>query len=201
MKYIKNDKLYLGSKEATIKENLTDILQYIYDACPLNYNKMKKLYEHIEVDNNYDCDFLGLKFENNLTEDDKYVYELIDEMNIENYDNVELIEELHNYLIQQRSARKLRINNVSKIKLINETGMNDYIFGIEELDWKLHYWAEYMVSNENNVRLHDLIIAAWKIKSHKFDLFYESCNGIKELGVLDHGYGTKREITAVISFN
>lgn len=201
MKYIKNDKLYLGSKEQTIKNNLKEIIKYIYYQCPLDYDQMKQIYKYIETDCEYDdYDLLYYEFETNLMQDNKYAYELIKDLD-NTYKNEELINELHNYLLLTKSPKKLRLNNIRQIQLINNNGINKDSSGIRDLDWKLHFWDEYMINNDDNIRFHDLIIAVHKIKSHKFDNWYELYTNISEFHVLDHGYGKKKDIIAVIKFD
>ena len=151
MKYIRNNKLFLGTKLSTIKNNLNDIIHYIYYQFSLNYYEMKKIYKHIELEKN------ELHFENNKIEDNKYIYEF---NNYLGHNNQKLIDELHNYLILNRT-KDLKLNNINKIKLINTTGINENIRHATNLDWKLHYWDEFIINNnKKSIRLHDLIIAA-----------------------------------------
>ena len=202
MIYIRNNKLFLGTKLKTIRDNLNDIIRYIYNYYGLDYEKMEKIYENIEYNNiifennlieNNLIEYNNLIFENNLIEDDKYVYKYyffrICEDN--DYKNKKLIGELHNYL---------KLNNINKIKLINNSGMNKSLVGINNLDRKLHYWDQYIINNDKkSIRLHDLIISAYKIRSHKFYNDSEAYAGITELDINKNGL--KKELIMVINFN
>lgn len=69
--------------------------------------------------------------------------------------------------------------------MINDCGIADHRGGVGELDWKLSFWPEYVVDGENgsNVTFHDLIIAAYKIRSHKFDECSEKFCEIDDLTI------------------
>ena len=206
MKYIKNNKLFLGTKLSTIKNNLDDIIRYIYDQYYLNHNKMVKLYDHIEFDNNNNNNNYAnnIIFKNNPVEDKKYVFLFDDLLNIDilgdcDYKNKKLIIELHNYLILNKSF-DLILNNINKVKLINNSGMNKNYYGSTYLDLKLHYWDQYIINNnDKSIRLHDLIIALYKIRSHKFSDSNEQYNEISELDIFKNV--RKKELVVVINFN
>jgi hypothetical protein len=88
---------------------------------------------------------------------------------------------------------KLYTDNVKFVALSNHRGDNDDARGIRYLDWKLYYWKEFDVYNESGITLHDLIIAAYKIKSHKFDAWFELFCNINSLRIDDDSLhiGTK----------
>lgn len=207
MTYIKNNKLFLATKSKTIQNNLLDVTKYIYNRL-LNYEEMTKIYAHIEYENDYDyfenlftgqiVDHYNIIFENNPMEDYKYVYELDENWDDYNYHNEELVEELSDYLKLNRSAKKLILNNINKIKLINNNGVNKNAKRITTLDWKLHCWAEYIVTNSTkSTRLHDLIIALHKINNRKFD--FRCTNDVKTNEFNVFKSGSKRELIVDIN--
>ena len=211
MKYIRNNKLFLGTKLKIIKSNLQDIIQYIYYQYKLDYNKMDKIYKHIESENDYDCIYDRHKpnniiFENNPIEDNKYIYKWNSyfwfDDNEDYYKNEKLINELHNYLCTNK-LKDLKFNNINKMKLINDCGIYNSIWEIRNLDWKLHFWNEYIINKKSSVRFHDLIIALYKIKSHKFDLWNEYYTGITELDISKNKFLSinKKELVMVINFD
>ena len=155
MKYIRNNKLFLGTKFLTIKNNLDDIIQYIYLYYYLNYDKMEKIYEHIELENNYGH---AMDFKNNSIEDNKYIYKRYKlDCDISNFKNKKLIQDLNNYLILNKT-KDLKLNNINKIKLINDSDICNNPNRAHELDWKLHCWHQYIINNNNkSLRIHDLI--------------------------------------------
>ena len=69
------------------------------------------------------------------------------------------------------------------------------------MDWKLHFWDQYIINNNNkSLRIHDLIIAAYKIKSHKFGNWFEDYEGILELDIYKNALLGKKELVVVIEF-
>lgn len=196
MKCIKKNRLSLGSNEKDIECNLSEVLQYIYDHCPLDYDVTDKLYKYVEVDNDYEFDIDDyfdtseyLTFENNPMLDNDYAYKLLrnyDENSIygRKYENSELIKELNNYFVVGHSPKMLRLDNVVRIKLINNREVFDIIRYIKKLDWKLHFWDEYVLFDQKGITFHDLIIAAYKIKCRKFDSECEAFDKFRDFIVL-----------------
>ncbi|AAV50319.1 hypothetical protein [Acanthamoeba castellanii mimivirus] len=212
MKYIKNNVLDLGSKDSYIKFNLSTVIDYIYNQIPLDYAEMNKIYKNIctELDD-------SPEFQSNLTEDDEYVYKF-NEILKKCYDeqemtkrkifdpdflNYKLINELHIYLTK-KSPKKLVIKSINSIKLVNNEGVNTDINGTTNVDWKLHFWPEFTIQNSECLTLHDIIIACYKIKSHKFENWYELyCNMFTEFYVFQNSNDKNiwKEIFAVIKFD
>ena len=85
-KYINNHKLNLGSNPHAIKKNLSDVLNYIYCYCPLDYDKMNIMYHSVYAENNYDFaedneniyEKIKIKFKNNINKDKKYFYKWVE---------------------------------------------------------------------------------------------------------------------------
>lgn len=216
MTYIKENSLKLKSKN--IHKKLNGILYYIYENCPLDYEKMKTQYKNVKGISNFDCvkhdpdiffksdtsnnsdtsdssdgsdneeldiyDRTRVSFEpsfkNNNSIDKKYIYKFKNKYDPAYEDNSEirkLILEINEYLTSgksiKKSAKKLKIRGIKKINIKNESGINNDVRGVRDVDWKLHFWDNYTVENENDITFHDLIFMAHKIKSHKFDTWYE----------------------------
>ena len=187
MKYIKDKSLILGKKETQIKENLDAIFDYIYYQIPLNHDKMVNLYKDVNVpisfDDTPDYDYYRdkLKFVPCDETDDKYIYKFKDEVDLESFDiNPIIISEIHGFLMKY-SPKKLKIGNYTDLKVSNYHGVNKDARGIRYLDWRLYFWEEYNISNDNGITFHDLIIAAYKVKSHKFENNYEMYCSIKNI--------------------
>ena len=210
-KYIKNKRLNIKRSDSSdlhhklkdARENLDDILSYIYHQISLDHNKMINIYKHLDVPITFDDsndspnnDYYRSKltFENYKEEDDIYYYNIDDDLDICYYENKSMIIELHNFLTEF-SPKKLRIGNYTTMLLKNEQGINKDARGVRYLDWRLYFWKEYEIEKESNITFHDLIIAAHKIRSHKFENNYELYCGIESWG------GTDNFLMATIKFD
>ncbi len=193
MKYIKSNILYLGITEAQIKKNLDKLIRYIYNQLPLNHDQMKKYYKNVKVpvsfddhdkSNDYDTDYYRseVKFVNCKDKDNKYSYEFDNELCMSYYDDSPFIKTIHKYLTK-RTPKKLKIGDFTSLHMFNECGINKDARGVRYLDWRLYFWPEYDIDKESVITLHDLIIAVYKIRSHKFENNYEMYCGIKYLNV------------------
>ena len=180
-KYIKHGILNLRKKsDKNLKNDITDILRYIYQQFPLDHKRMKKMYDHVKAPVNFDDDSDSdddyyrwkLKFVTNPKLDDDYIYKFHDVIDIDYYENKTLIDELHNFL-KKKKPEKLLLDEFDVIQLSNHKGVNDDARGVKYLDWRLHFWTEYEVDNDPQITFHDLIIGAYKVKSHKFETNYE----------------------------
>lgn len=192
-KYIKNNRLRLGKSESTFTRNLEKLMNYIYEQFPLDHDNMKQLYEHVRVPVNFDDTEYedneksnsyyrsALKFTCHYDKDDKYIYSFNNEFDSECYNNDPFIIELHEYLLS-KTPQELRIGRVELLYLTNDRGVNEDARGVRSLDWKLHFWNKYDVSKDEGITLDDLIIACYKIRSHKFENDYELFTGIKKAG-------------------
>ena len=179
--FIRYDMLDIGKTENEIEHNLEQIIKYIYEYFPLDHDKMIKLYEDVKVpvsfddedddDNDYRYD---LTFVSYPKPDDKYIYKFNDQLNFYGDVDDELyITEIHKYLAKY-SPKRLRIKGIKSLYLSNHRGVNSDARGVKMLDWKLHYWEEYGVGNDNDITFDQLIIALYKIRSHKFERWYET---------------------------
>ncbi|AVL95246.1 hypothetical protein ma859 [Moumouvirus australiensis] len=213
MKYIIDNYLDLGEKESEIYFNLESIIRYIYCQIPLDYNKMNEIYKDVQVD--YCFDYIRNnyiygepKFISNEMEDNKYIYKFKYELKeicfLEEDNNIELIREIHQYLTE-KSPKNLILKDIHTIKLINDDGNNEEKGGVRNLDWKLHFWPEYIISSEDDLKLHDLIIAAYKIKSHKFETWFEMFSKINSndsiIWCFSKNKNKCKEITVVLDFD
>ncbi|AQN67898.1 hypothetical protein [Saudi moumouvirus] len=206
MKYIKENILDLGTTESEIYQNLRTIFHYIYHQIYLDNKRMSNLYKHVKID--YISDSI---FTPSNIQDGKYFYTItkLDEsyfLDSEfDYDlNTKLLKELGKYLEEKR-AKDLILKNIHKLTLINNDGINNDPSGVIDLDWKLYFWEKFIVQKNRELTFHNLIIAAFKIKSHKFDSWYELFCDFKEenLFVSHHSNSKNRwmEITAVVEFD
>ncbi|AZL89928.1 hypothetical protein QKC54_gp0816 [Megavirus baoshan] len=205
MTFVKNNYLKIGLKEKNIKKYLKDIFEYIYQAYELDIEKMQHLYEHIESYDNH-----TYYFQNNSINDSEYVYrkKIIDLDNLFrpnrelfNESSHILIEEINTYLLTH-SEHDLIIKDFTKILLINNTGPDERKSKLYYLDQKLHFWPEYIM--EDKITFHDLIIAAYKIKSHKFETWFEMFAGVLEVHIEKH-YNpyieAKKQLTIVLKYD
>lgn len=181
MKFIKNNILILGDGKTLLK-NLDKLFMFIYHNVFLDHENMKKLYDKVIVPVNFD-DLdddddnyyrYRLKFISCKNKDDKYIYVFEEE---DNDDDI-FISELHNFL-SSNTPKKLKIDKFTSIVLSNHKGINTDARGVRYLDWRLHFWEEFSRTKNNGITLHDFIIAAYKVKSHKFENNYECYCGIK----------------------
>uniref|UniRef100_A0A6G6ABG9 Uncharacterized protein n=1 Tax=Borely moumouvirus TaxID=2712067 RepID=A0A6G6ABG9_9VIRU len=165
-------------------------------------------FEH-ELDGFY---FPGPDFMPNEMQDDEYVYKFKDELDEFYFPepylgediNNELIREMHEFLIE-KSPKKLILKDIRTIKLIKNKGVNEDRRGVRGLDWKLHFWPEYIISSKRSLKLHDLIVALYKIKSHKFEKWYEMFSRVSydDFIIFHNSDGKKKwkEITTVLEFD
>ena len=104
-KYIVKNVLNLGNTEKEIKKNLKDLFNFIYHHCPLDHNKMIKLYQHVIAPVNFDdIDSEGdyndyyryeLTFVSHQDIDKKYIYQFDKEkFNDRRYKNLSMIKEI-----------------------------------------------------------------------------------------------------------
>lgn len=194
--YVNRNSLYLGESRKEIKRNMNDILIYIYYQISLDHDEMKKIYENVKVPVNFDDDDdnriykdyyrYSLRFVNHYKRDKKYIYQINAELDIKKYKNKKLINEIHHFFIK-KSPEELYLNNIKYIELLNHCGINDNLGGIKCVDWKLHFWSEYQITSDVVcLSFHDLVIAAYKIKSHKFDNKYEAYHKIQKMIINDN---------------
>jgi Family of unknown function (DUF5868) len=199
MAYIINNKLNLGNNAEKIQCNLDSLLQYIYKQLPLDYDKMKEIYRNVKVPMDYD--YLAdekeihhyIRFVNNPTEDEKYAYKFDSVFSDTNYKNKKFINEVHAYLIK-KNPKELRLENISEIELLNCQDMNEDARGIRDVDWKLHFWKKFRIANLKCINLDDLIMASYKIRSHKFENWYEMFTSIRDCQITNSGSSTKLRV-------
>lgn len=214
-KYIRDDHMHIGKNMKKIKKNINTILYYIYTCIPLDYRTMTQIYSDtdnldFECESEYDS---GMEwnptgnaktndFCNNDETDREYYYlddnctELDTTYGVYNY---RLINEIRTYL-KNHSTKDLKLKNVAKIKLLNTVGINHNKRGTTPLDWKLHFWPEYAVCRHlhNEISFHDLIVAAYKIRSHKFENLYEHYEHGQVVNLKEGKYGFCIEFNAAM---
>ena len=186
--YIKKNTLSLG-KENEQLTNLNLLVSYIYYSCQLNHQKMLKLYQDLKVPVNYDDEEdydedyrWELGFMNCTKKDHMYEYDFDLKFIID--DENEFIKEVREYL-QNNETRKLKIAGATELVVYNNHGTYKTSRGVREMDWKLHFWPEFHVKKQNGISFHDMVIALYKVKSHKFEHGYEMYCGVKDLEIND----------------
>jgi Family of unknown function (DUF5868) len=60
--------------------------------------------------------------------------------------------------------------------MMSASGMNTSACDVRDIDWKLHWWNSYNISDNEGIKFRDIVIACYKIKSHKFEIEYEKYN-------------------------
>lgn len=193
--YIINNRLILDSfPKSELKIVFEEILKYIYQIYHLHHQDMCILYkktssifnyDSIEVEPNTKSKYEKFKFKPNSKIDSEYVYydyiERFDEFFYPNYLN--LIKEIHLFL-DSNEETDLKFGNIFGINISNKTGPNTSLNGIRSADWKLHYWDTYEIFSKTEISFDDLIVAAYKIKSHKFDTIYEEFSSIDNMDLV-----------------
>ena len=177
-KFIINNSLELNYNDPNILYYFNDIIRYIYYQFSLDYDLMTTKYVNIKVPMNYD--FINdadnihsfIHFSSHYIKDSDYYYIFDNNFKSFNYDYPSLISELHNFLCCNQPL-DLSFSSLVSLSLTNHHDINHDARGVRALDWKLYFWPSFTVSNNNFITLHDLIIACYKIKSHKFENYYE----------------------------
>lgn len=188
MKYIEDDELQFGDLLEEMISKFNDLILYIYHQFSLDYESMKTLYEERYCSIDYDYETSSsvvskyLKFDNHEEPDNKYKYIFVDQLKEYHYKNERFINEIHKYLLK-KPLKQLRFSNIKKILLNNFYGKNNSVKGVRDIDWKLHFWEWFEISDANNIRLHDFVVALYKIKSHKFDHYYEFYSKIQQFNI------------------
>ena len=190
--YVDHDILTLGDTEYNQKKNLYEMFKYIYYQFVLDHDKMKELYEDVLVPINFDHDevhdldlYSDLSFFPCQKKDHKYIYGYVDEPLWQYYDNNNrFIKELDKYFNDEDKPKKLKLGFRSLV-IINNCGVNKRVTGVKYLDWRLHYWPEYRIDRVGGITFDDLIIAAYKVRSHKFENHYEWFCSVKDVSTDD----------------
>lgn len=204
--YILNGNLILNlMDEQILLDVYTDILRYIYKQIPINYFEMKKLYlkhpSKMNYDYNKDRDgiYPFIRFRNSDEEDGLYVYKFNPDLDEKYYAHLDLIHDMHDFL-SNHSAKKLKLFGVVSLQLENLNGINSSSKGIRDIDWKLHQWNQYLCSKDNGITFHDLIIAAHKITSHKFEDNFEMFDKVVSITSNEYFGGNKYSLEMVVQF-
>lgn len=181
MTYIKHNKLSFGKKSDDIKKNMDDLFRFIYHAFSLDHDKMKPMYDHIKLTNSHDRPFKSYEYEDGMY---YYDYNGDDTRPNDDYNNESFVQQIADYL-SHKSPTELKIRGITDVFINNISGLNEDTRGTKYLDWRLHFWEEYEVNNPEGITLHDLIIILYKIKSHKFEYWYELFTCVKEVLIED----------------
>lgn len=192
---IKNRELKLDYNDDLTSVVFDGILWYIYNYYDLNHSAMMKYYNHVKAPKDYEY-MDGFQFQPNDKKDSRYFYyrnkhpydEGHDPSYIDLQDNYpNLIGQIDDFL-SKKSTKSLKLCGVNDIVLINGTSdcVNKNCRGIMKADWKLHTWPKFKIFNNNGITFDDLIVACYKIKSHKFENNYEMYVGISSVKLNDH---------------
>ena len=190
MEYIKNNVLDI---ENLSKEDLKELIRYIYLQFPLDHDKMKELYDDVKVPISFDDtekdddDYRSkLTFISNDNPDYAYIYQFDPDLSQSYFGDCYFIKKLHKYLIK-KSPRKLKLGNLDQLSVhnVHPRGINDDARGVRYMDWRLYFWRKYGIEKINGITLHDLIIAVYKVRSHKFENNYELYTGIENFSFDD----------------
>lgn len=162
------------NKTATL---LTDLLNYIYFNIKLDYEKIARCIGfHPEPGSDSTDDYFGgTEFESGKI-DCKYSYRLssfYDNRMPLDSPNKELMLLLDTY-VRAYGTRKVKFMNIHRLTVNNKYGINPDTRGTRVLDWKLMFHPTFTITNPRDITLHDLIIAVYKTKSHKFENWYEA---------------------------
>lgn len=199
MKYIKKNVLKLNDDSKKRTDQMERLVKFIYDYYQLNHDEMFNTYrdikcpfdyddtDYIDKDGDYEYDekyfHSNLVFVNHPERDGEYDYNVNPDFEIDSIKDDKFIKYIYSYL-STHSPDQLIIDKVKYINIENDSGMHKGIYGVRLLDWRLHFWKDYDLTikkGEAGITMHDLIIAAYKIKSHKFDndseeVEYVDCN-------------------------
>jgi len=192
---IKNNKLILNYNNDSIKKKIGEILRYVYHYFELDHDRMLEYYDEVEAPMDYDhfTDEKDLhtyiKFWSNHKKDEKYFYGTPNEFDGKWYDDYpKLINEINDF-IEKKSTKLLKLNGVTKIILVNNLGkyncVNHDSRGVRKADWKLYTWDKFEIENSKGINFNDLIIACYKIKSHKFENNYELYCDVVSIEIVD----------------
>lgn len=193
--------LYIGLIEfpSELSDNLTDLIKYLYLTRRLNHNKMLERYQNLLTP--LQKSFSGAYMQWNSAQVASRFGECNPQIDEEYYIMSNLIlPDLNRvkpypitYLLQDYDliyrGRKLpnlmelplftREGLVICITLINLSGINKHFRGMQALDYALHYWDTYTVEDPRGVTVGELVVGLYKIKSHKFDNYYEAVHRIQ----------------------
>lgn len=199
-----NGSIKLPANLEKTEELLKDMLNFIYAYIPLDYEKISGRvgYDDLDPDHSGDWNFMN-NFSSGST-DCKYSYVInstrqerlpcfppdvlpcctSDDRQRLNSPNCDLITRLHAY-VQAHGARSVKLKGIRSLTINNYHGVNKDNRGTRGLDWVLKYHRTFSIIRSSSITLHDLIIACYKTKSHKFETWYEFVDGPKDVTIRD----------------
>lgn len=156
--------------------NLECLIRFIYSHFFLDVREMTKIYQDIEVEfpeewtNSRNKICPAGTFVPNQMQDNEYVYYF------KNIFGGSFFNHLREYfqnknVVSTDDVKMFTLKNAKRIKLINSSGIKKNMRGIQEIDFKLSFWPEFVIetNDESDLSLHELIIGLYKIRSHKFN--------------------------------
>lgn len=199
-KIIKNDDSYMidfTTNTEEIAKYIEILINYIYTFYSLDHKATEPFYKNIKINNRnafdhrtdswLDDKWRDMEFVTNPKKDHVYFFEMFKDINIEYFST---FEEKHIDFILKidellKKSKNIIFYNFVHFELSNSerngSGVYSELRGIYKLDWKLHYWSNYQVINTNSITLNDIMTTCFKIKSHKFDNWYELYCGIQDV--------------------
>lgn len=158
-------KEFVIENRESFKKSMKKMIKYIYNNISLNYEKMLEHYKYLVPETKRDNAIYGnFKFDDLLDmfeyvdekrEDDKYF--------------------LNKSTFNQKKLKDITFDFFDKITIFNCAGINQDERGVRILDTVLHFWPKYEIINKNGaeISLKDIAIGLYKVKSHKFENWYE----------------------------
>lgn len=186
----------------TMKKIFNELFRYIYECYQLDHSMMKKKYEKnigskIMDFDDVDHEDTDSKWEENRCrdfcsgdqDDIPYVYKKTGEpLEPKDY---RYLGNLNKFLSMNTTekngdmtnTKKIIFDGLHKLNLININGSNSDSRGVRSLDWHMEFHENYLIENPEGINLDQIIIGLFKIKSHKFENWYELYSSIKSMRI------------------
>jgi hypothetical protein len=162
------------------QKNFHTLIGYIYERYKLDHNAMAREYTNLIHKNNYDHEddeetHPSFRYFADGDEDLNFIFTDTGDVDPEDIfkSNTDLVFDLNNYL-KNNDANTLSLSEIITICVYNKSHINRDPRGIRRLDWMMLYHNHYKIEAiSDDIKLSDLRDALYRIKSHKFDMWYE----------------------------
>ena len=190
--------LTLPSDPKQLKKIVTHLFEYTYSNIKLDYDKISKSIDEelSESESSYDWEAEYEPGENDCELSYK-TDNAFDPRDFDESPHAELFARIHTY-VQSNGARGVRLKGVRSLTIRNSMGINTDTRGTRPLDSHLKFHPSYTVERGHRITLHDFIIASYKIKSHKFENWYELISGAETVTMSKTRVGAKAGLAMVI---